>query len=155
MCVFSTCNNSLACQGVCCSRRTGPEEGFQADLATLECAAFQPSTTPSQASPTNPGSDPHTGDSNAPAHANTQNDNFPYFFLNGELVAGWWRPGLNRQSPWRAETSLKDSVHIIMHIFIIHRCSALLAAGPRPHGSMRSLACSFVWHKMPMFEAWN
>lgn len=39
-----------------------------------------------------------------------------------------------------------------MHIFIIHQCFALLAAGPRPHGSMSSLPCSFVWHGCWCFE---
>lgn len=39
-----------------------------------------------------------------------------------------------------------------MHIFIIHQCFALLAAGPRPHGSMSSLLCSFVWHGCWCFE---
>lgn len=75
-----------------------------------------------------------------------------HIFLDGELAVGWWQPGLRRQSPWRVQTSLKNSVYINMHIFIIHQCFALLAAGPRPHGSMSSLPCSFVWHGCRCFE---
>lgn len=37
-------------------------------------------------------------------------------------------------------------MHINAPLFNIHQCYALLAAGPRPHGSMRSLPRSFVWH---------
>ena len=37
-------------------------------------------------------------------------------------------------------------MHINAGLFNIHQRHALLAAGPRPHGSMRSLPRSFVWH---------
>lgn len=86
------------------------------------------------------------------SHTLTRKMTTLHIFLDGELAVGWWQPGLRRQSPWRVQTSLKNSVYINMHIFIIHQCFALLAAGPRPHGSMSSLPCSFVWHGCRCFE---
>lgn len=43
-------------------------------------------------------------------------------------------------------------MHINARLFNIHQRYALLAAGPRPHGSMRSLPRSFVWHRCRCLE---
>lgn len=126
MCVFSACNNSLACQGVCCSRRTGPEEGFQADLATLECAAFQPSTTPSQASPTNPGSDPHTrGLQCTHTREHTKWQLYIFFFK----MASWWQVG--GILAWAG--SHPDTPRLLWRILCTLLCTYLLFIGALPY----------------------
>lgn len=126
MCVFSACNNSLACQGVCCSRRTGPEEGFQADLATLECAAFQPSTTPSQASPTNPGSDPHTGGLQCThTREHTKWQLYIFFFK----MASWWQVG--GILAWAG--SHPDTPRLLWRILCTLLCTYLLFIGALPY----------------------